>query len=100
MEEPDEDLIDEQPHGENPPGLGPEVFRDRLTQVSGDAAEAGAHITFEDEQIPLGDIESVDRDPAGGHSRIRLRNGVVIGGLTGAAIVAALATVRFRHRHR
>ena len=32
-------------------------------------------------------------------SRVRLRNGLIIGGVTGATIVAALATIRYRRRH-
>ncbi len=37
-------------------------------------------------------------NPKAHKSRVRLRNGAIIGGLTGAAIVAALATVRYRRR--
>jgi hypothetical protein len=94
------DALGEHAHGEAPPGLGPEVFRERLEQASRDAVEFGGQIVVEDEDVYLEDIEAVDEEATSGHSRIRLRNGVIIGGLTGAAIVAALATVRFRHRHR
>jgi hypothetical protein len=99
----DEEFDDIQ--GEVPEGVGPDVFRERLQQVTRDGAEHGAHITLEDEDLFLEDIESVeiettDADPADHRSRVRLRNGVIIGGLTGAAIVAALATIRYRRRHR
>jgi hypothetical protein len=47
----------------------------------------------------LDDIDSVEAEDEGRRSRVRLRNGLIIGGLTGAAIVAALATVRYRRRH-
>jgi len=53
-----------------------------------------------DESVFLSDIESVEEEEPGGHkSRVRLRNGAIIAGVTGAAIVAALATIRFRRRH-
>jgi hypothetical protein len=52
------------------------------------------------EDLYLEDIQAVEQETGSGRSRIRLRNGVIIGGLTGAAIVAALATVRYRRRHR
>jgi hypothetical protein len=91
------------PHGEVPEGVGPEVFRERLRQASQQDPVDGAHITLEKEVIFLADIESVEAEPEGegeGHrSRVRLRNGLIIGGVTGAAIVAALATVRYRRRH-
>ena len=71
--------------------------------------ETGSSLTFailaqfvvDSEAVYLEDIEGVDVDehPGGSRSSIKLRNGVIIGGLTGAAIVAALATVRFRRRH-
>jgi hypothetical protein len=86
--------------GEVPEGVGPEIFREHLEQVSRRHADDGAHITVENEDLYLEDIQEVEQEPAGGRSRIRLRNGVIIGGLTGAAIVAALATVRYKRRHR
>lgn len=92
----------EHAHGEVPDGVGPELFRERLRQVAGQDPADGAHITLEEEVVFLADIESVEADdaePAGHHSRVRLRNGLIIGGVTGAAIVAALATVRYRRRH-
>ena len=84
--------------GEVPEGVGPEVFRERLDQARRDGAEHGGHITLRDEHLYLEDIESVEADDEGHGSRVRLRNGLIIGGLTGAAIVAALATVRYRRR--
>ena len=86
--------------GEVPEGVGPEVFRERLERLRRDGAEHGAHIRLQDEDVFLDDIQSVEEEPEGQRSRVRLRNGVIIGGLTGAAIVAAIATVRYRRRHR
>ena len=87
-------------HGEVPEGVGPEVFRERLRQAAGEETAADAHIQLDEQAVVLGDIETVEAEDAGGHrSRVRLRNGVIIGGLTGAAIVAALATIRYRRRH-
>lgn len=86
--------------GDVPEGVGPEVFRERLEQVTRDGVERGAHITLDDETLFVGDIESVEAEPDTNRSRVRLRNGIIIGGLTGAAIVAALATVRYRRRHQ
>ncbi len=95
-----EDSEHERPGGEVPEGVGPEIFRERLEQVSRQHADDGAHITVESKDLYLEDIQGVEQEPGGGRSRIRLRNGVIIGGLTGAAIVAALATVRYKRRHR
>jgi hypothetical protein len=86
--------------GDVPEGVGPEVFREHLQQVTQHHGGHGGHITLEDEDLFLEDIEGVEQESESGRSRVRLRNGVIIGGLTGAAIVAALATVRFRRRRR
>jgi hypothetical protein len=88
----------EQTHGDVPEGLGPEVFREHFERVAQGHASHDAHITLEDESVFLDDIVGVEPELEAGRSRVRLRNGVIIGGLTGAAIIAALATVRFRRR--
>ena len=85
--------------GEVPPGLGPEIFRERLQQVAQADPESGAEITLQDQKVFLADIHSVEAEPDARRSRVRLRNGLIIGGITGAAIVAALATVRYRRHH-
>jgi hypothetical protein len=85
-------------HGDVPEGLGPEVFRERLRQAAQQDPEHGAHITLDKETVFLEDVQSVEAEPEGHKSRVRLRNGAIIGGLTGAAIVAALATIRYRRR--
>jgi hypothetical protein len=84
--------------GEIPDGVGPEVFRERLRQVADQDPEHGAHVTLHDEGLYLADIESVEADEDGHRSRITLRNGAIIAGVTGAAIVGALATIRVRRR--
>jgi hypothetical protein len=94
------DAEDEHAGGEIPEGVGPEIFREHLEQVSRRHSDDGAHITLDKEDIYLEDIQGVEEESGSSRSRIRLRNGVIIGGLTGAAIVAALATVRYRRRHR
>jgi hypothetical protein len=86
-------------HGDVPEGLGPEVFREQLRQAAQQDPAHGAHITLEKETVFLEDVQSVEAEPEPHKSRVRLRNGAIIGGLTGAAIVAALATVRYRRRH-
>lgn len=88
----------EQTQGEVPEGLGPEVFREQLRQAAQQDPAHGAHITIEKETVFLEDVQAVEAEPEGHKSRVRLRNGAIIGGLTGAAIVAALATVRYRRR--
>jgi hypothetical protein len=92
----------ERVRGDVPEGVGPEVFRERLDQARRHGAEHGGHITLDDQSVYLDDIDSVEAEEEeegeGHHSRVRLRNGLIIGGLTGAAIVAALATVRYRRR--
>lgn len=87
------------PHGDVPAGVGPDVFRRHLEQAAAGHDDHGGHITLDQERVFLEDIEAVEADSEPGRSRVRLRNGVIIGGLTGAAIVAALATIRYR-RHR
>lgn len=90
--------VTEDVQGEIPDGVGPEVFRERLRQAAQQDPEHGAHVTLHDEGLYLADIESVEEDEDGHRSRITLRNGAIIAGVTGAAIVAALATIRFRRR--
>ena len=85
-------------HGDVPEGLGPEVFREQLREAARRDPADGAHIKLQDETLFLEDVESVEAEPEGHKSRVRLRNGAIIGGLTGAAIVAALATIRYRRR--
>jgi hypothetical protein len=94
-------MEDHEVSGEVPEGVGPEVFRERLRQASQQDPVDGAHITLDEEVVFLEDIESVEAEgEADSHkSRVRLRNGLIIGGVTGAAIVAALATIRYRRRH-
>jgi hypothetical protein len=85
--------------GEVPTGVGSEVFRERLRQVARQDPDNGAHIKLRGETVFVRDIEHVEQEPEGHRSRVKLRNGAIIGGLTGAAIVAALATIRYRRRH-
>ena len=84
--------------GEIPDGVGPEVFREQLRRVARQDPAHGAEIQLGKDTVRLEDIETVEAEPTGHHSRVRLRNGLIIGGLTGAAIVAALATIRYRRR--
>lgn len=84
--------------GDVPDGVGPEVFREQLRRAAEQDPEHGAHITLDSETVFLEDVEAVEAEPEGHKSRVRLRNGVIVGGLTGAAIVAALATIRYRRR--
>jgi hypothetical protein len=90
--------------GEVPEGVvGPEIFREQLRRASEQDPEDGAHVTLQEKSIYLADIESVepdDADEGGHHSIITLRNGAIIAGVTGAAIVAAFATLRFRRRRQ
>jgi hypothetical protein len=95
-----DDREHERTHGDVPDGVGPELFREHLQQVTRDHAGTGAQIKLQEETLFLEDIQAVDDERVGGRSQVRLRNGLIIGGLTGAAIVAALATVRFRRRHQ
>ena len=86
------------PHGEIPEGVGPDVFRERLRQAAQQDPGHGANIQLDKDTVFLEDIETIEEEPGGHRSRVRLRNGVIIGGLTGAAIVAALATIRYKRR--
>jgi hypothetical protein len=89
----------ESPFGEVPSGVGPEVFREQLQQAADQDPADGAVVILEGEELFLSDIESVETGDEPHHTRVRLRNGLIIGGVTGAAIVTALAAVRF-HRKR
>jgi hypothetical protein len=84
--------------GDVPPGLGSEIFRERLRQVAQGDPESGAEFTLQDQKLFLADIDSVEAEADVHRSRVRMRNGLIIGGVTGAAIVAALATIRYRRR--
>jgi hypothetical protein len=95
-----DDTQHEGPQGEVPEGVGPGVFREHLGHVTRQHGDDGAHITIDEKTLFLEDIQGVEHEPETGRSRVRLRNGVIIGGLTGAAIVAALATIRYRRRRR
>jgi hypothetical protein len=99
-QDPDDDDQGDVVSGEVPHGVGPEVFRERLARATERDSEHGAHMRLHDQDLYLEDIESIEEDEEGHHSRITLRNGLIIGGITGAAIVAALATVRYRRKHR
>jgi len=96
----DPDDHDDSVPGEVPDGVGPEVFRERLAEAARHGAEHGAHMRLRDQEVYLEDIESIEEDDEGRGSRVLLRNGLIIGGITGAAIVAALATIRYRRRRR
>jgi hypothetical protein len=85
---------------EVPPGVGPEVFREHLQQLVTEDEGSGAQITLQENVVFLEDIEVVEEEPGTNRSRVRLRNGLIIGGITGAAIIGALATIRYRRRHR
>jgi hypothetical protein len=94
-----DDSVADATQGDVPAGLGPEIFRDHLQQVAGRDPGNGAEITLPEQPVILADIEGVETETDGHRSRVRLRNGLIIGGITGAAIVAALATIRYRRRH-
>jgi len=95
-----DDVEHEDPPGEVPEGVGPAVFREHLDHVTEQHGDDGAHVTLDEHSLFLADIQGVEEEPGTGRSRVRLRNGLIIGGLTGAAIVAALATIRYRRRRR
>ncbi len=95
----DETESGEDIQGEVPDGIGPEIFRERLRRAAAQDPTDGAVVEFEHDTVFLADIASVEEDAETRQSRIRLRNGLVIGSLTGAAIVAALATIRYRRHH-
>jgi hypothetical protein len=98
VDENDGEQDGEPVHGDVPEGLGPEVFREQLREAARQDPAHGAQIKLQEETLFLEDVESVEAEPEGHKSRVRLRNGAIIGGVTGAAIVAALATIRYRRR--
>ena len=96
-----DELDADDPQGEVPTGVGPEVFRERLQRAAEQDPADGAMVTLHGEELFLADIESVEAEAEGHRSRVRLRDGLIIGGVTGAAIVTALAAVRYhRRRHQ
>ena len=96
----DPDDHDAPPAGEVPAGVGPEVFRERLQHAASQDPADGAVVMLDGEELFLADIESVEAEDDGHGSRVRLRNGLIIGGVTGAAIVGALAAVRYHRRRK
>jgi hypothetical protein len=84
--------------GEIPVGVGPEIFREQLVQAAKQDPGHGANIRLNENTVFLEDIESVEAEADERRSRVLLRNGIIIGGITGAAIVTALATLRYRSR--
>jgi len=83
----------EQSGGEIPEGVGPEIFREHLEQESRRHADDGAHITLEEENLYLEDIQGVEPESGTGRSRVRLRNGVIIGGLEVTFFAANLTKI-------
>jgi len=96
-----DELESDDVQGEAPDGVGPEVFREHLRRAAEQDPADGAVIQFDEGSVLVADITSVEaeEETGGQRSRVRLRNGLVIGGLTGAGILAALATIRYRRRH-
>jgi hypothetical protein len=90
----------EPPAGESPEGVGPEIFREQLRTAAKQDPTHGANIRLNENTVFLEDIEAVEAEPDERRSQVRLRNGLIIGGLSGAAIVAALATLRYRRRRQ
>ena len=95
-----DDADDASPAGEIPAGVGPEVFREQLQRAAAQDPADGAVVVLDGEEVFLADIESVEAEDDGRRSRVRLRNGLIIGGVTGAAIVGALAAVRYHRRRK
>jgi hypothetical protein len=96
---------DETPLGEVPEGLGADLYPTHLESLSRDPAFGDAVLSFRDasgtdQQIPLDEVASIEGPEEGGHrAKIWLRNGAIVLA-TGAVIAGAIATVRYRRRHK
>ena len=101
----DDTDADDAPVGEVPEGLGSDLYPAHLQSLSRDPAFEDAVLSFRDssgtdQRIPLGEVESIEVPEEGGHrAKIWLRNGAIVLA-TGAVIAGAIATVRYRRRHK
>jgi hypothetical protein len=93
------------PLGEVPEGLGSNLYPAHLESLSRDPAFGDAVLSFRDssgthQRIPLDEVESIEGPEEGGtRAKIWLRNGAIVLA-TGAVIAGAIATVRYRRKHR
>jgi hypothetical protein len=101
----DDDDPDEAQLGEVPEGLGADLYPRHLEYLS-------KHEAFQDAVLSLPDADGAKHDVAldqvtdadspsqgAGKSRIRLRNGAIVLA-SGAVIAVAIATVRYRRKHK
>ena len=101
----DRDDSDDQVLGEVPEGLGSDLYSKHLEDLKREPAFGEAVLSFPDEvgghhEIALGDVESTtDADDGSNRTKILLRNGAIVLA-SGAVIAGAIATVRYRRRHR
>ena len=98
-----EDLDDPQ-LGEVPAGLGADLYTKRLSDLSKDEEFGEAVLSFRDDdgdeqEISLDDVAGTEHDEGSNKTKIRLRNGVIVVA-TGAVVAAAIATVRYRRKHK
>lgn len=100
-----DDENDDAPLGEVPEGVGDDLYPAHLESLSRDPAFGDAVLSFRDtsgtdRQIPIDEVESIERPDEGSTgAKIWLRNGAIVLA-TGAVIAGAIATVRYRRKHK
>jgi len=91
--------------GEVPAGLGADLYSKHLQDLKREPAFGEAVLSFPNEggghhEIAIGDVERTEgADDGSNHTKILLRNGVIVVA-SGAVIAGAIAAVRYRRRHR
>ena len=96
--------FDDAPLGEVPAGVGGELYAKRLEGLSRQEAFGEGVLSITDteggeQEIPLGEVAGTEHDHETDRTKIRLRNGAIVV-VSGAVIAAAVATIRYRRKHK
>jgi hypothetical protein len=102
----DDDDFDDAQLGEVPQGLGADLYPKHLEHISRQEAFGEGVLSFRDaegaeREIPLDEVAGTEETGEGStkKTKIVLRNGAIVVA-TGAVIAAAIATVRYRRKHK
>lgn len=101
----DREEPDDAPLGEFPAGVGAELYPEHLEYLKQHEAFQEAVLSFPDasgghQDVALDQVTDAETPSAGSsRGKIRLRNGVIVLA-SGAVIAAAIATVRYRRKHK
>jgi hypothetical protein len=90
--------------GEVPAGVGADLYAKRLESLSREEAFGEGVLSIPDvdgneREIPLDEVDGAEHDHETNRTKIRLRNGAIVV-VSGAVIAAAVATIRYRRKHK